>query len=243
MSKVLAKIIGITLLVQLFAFFIGVGNNVILSRWLGPESLGMFASIIVIIELIYKLVNPGLDTSAIYFISNKRFNFKNYVSTYFINSVIVFLLGIFILFILPQIKILSSFYEDINLSIFSENFIVIAFYFFTFLLYEFGVKVPLGLQQFKSYYKIQIVKPIIFFILLVGSSIIFNASINIVLILVGFSFLIPALFYWRWTLPLEIKWNKEVTKESLNYGFKVMFGGILQYLNYRADILLITFFL
>ena len=243
MSKVLAKIIGITLLVQLFAFFIGVGNNVILSRWLGPESLGIFASIIVIIELIYKLVNPGLDTSAIYFISNKRFNFKNYVSTYFINSVIVFLLGIFILFILPQIKILSSFYEDINLSIFSENFIVIAFYFFTFLLYEFGVKVPLGLQQFKSYYKIQIVKPIIFFILLVGSSIIFNASINIVLILVGFSFLIPALFYWRWTLPLEIKWNKEVTKESLNYGFKVMFGGILQYLNYRADILLITFFL
>jgi O-antigen/teichoic acid export membrane protein len=101
----------------------------------------------------------------------------------------------------------------------------------------------LGLQQFKSYYKIQIVKPIIFFILLVGSPIIFNASINIVLILVGFSFLIPALFYWRWALPLEIKWNKEVTKESLNYGFKVMFGGILQYLNYRADILLITFFL
>ena len=86
MSKVLAPIIGVTFIVQLLAFFIGVGNNVLLSRLLGPETLGIFASVIVIIELVYKIVNPGLDTSAIYFISNKRFNFKEYVSTYLVNS-------------------------------------------------------------------------------------------------------------------------------------------------------------
>jgi len=242
MSK-LARAIGITFLVQLIAFFIGLGNNVILSRWLGPEYLGIFASVIVIIELVYKLVNPGLDTSAIYFISNKRFHFKNYVSTYFINGFFVFLLGIFLLFILPHIKILSSFSENINLSVLSENFIGIAFYFFAFLLYEFGLKIPLGLQQFKSYNKIQIVKPIILFILLIGCSIYLNANINLVLILVGASFIIPAFFYWRWALPVEAKWDKEATNVSLKYGIKVMYGNILQYLNYRADILLIGFFL
>ncbi len=242
MNRALAPVIGITFLVQLIAFFIGVGNNVILSRWLGPGTLGIFASIIVIIELVYKIVNPGLDTSAIYFISNKRFNFKNYVSTYFINGFVVFLLGLLLLFILPNIKILASVSNTVNLHLISENFIGIAFYFFAFLQYEFGIKIPLGLLQFKSYNKIQLVRPIMLFILLICCSIIFKVNLNLVLILVGVSFLVPALFYWRLALPVETKWNKEITKESLNYGTKVMFGGILQYLNYRADILLIGFF-
>ena len=170
MSKVLAPVIGITFLIQLIAFFIGVGNNVILSRWLGPETLGIFASIIVAVELVYRIVNPGLDSSAIYFISNKRFHFKNYASTYFINGFIIFLLGIFILFILPDIKILASLYSAVNLNLISENFAGIAFYFFAFLLHEFGVKIPLGLQKFKSYNKIQLVRPIILFILLISCS-------------------------------------------------------------------------
>ncbi len=243
MSKVLAPIIGVTFIVQLLAFFIGVGNNVLLSRLLGPETLGIFASVIVIIELVYKIVNPGLDTSAIYFISNKRFNFKEYVSTYLLNSSVIILLGICLLFILPNIKILLSFFESINLNVFSENFGGIAFYFLAFLFYEFGIKVPLGLLQFKSYNKIQFLKPVILFILLVSCFIFLKANLNLILIIVGSSFFIPALFYWRWALPIEIKWNKEITRKSLDYGTKVMLGNILQYLNYRADILLIGFFL
>ena len=43
MSKLLAPVIGFTFLVQLIAFIIGVGNNVILSRWLGPEAVSVFA--------------------------------------------------------------------------------------------------------------------------------------------------------------------------------------------------------
>src|SRR3970040_3154668 len=98
MSRVLAPVIGITFLVQLVAFFIGLGNNVILSRWLGPEMLGVFASVIVIIELVFKIVNPGLDTAAIYFISSKRFEFYKYVNTYSVNCFVVFLLGTVVLF-------------------------------------------------------------------------------------------------------------------------------------------------
>jgi O-antigen/teichoic acid export membrane protein len=243
MSKVLAPVIVITFLVQLIAFFIGVGNNIILSRWLGPGALGIFASIIVIIEIIYKIVNPGLDTSAIYFISNRKFNFKNYVSTYFINGFLIFLLGLFLLFVLSNLRIFTELFDKINLSIVSENFFGVSFYFLSFLLYEFGVKVPLGLQQFKSYNKIQIIKPVLLFILLIIGSNYFNAKIDLVLIITGVSFIIPSFFYWRWALPLEAKWNRENTKASVNYGLKVMLGSILQYLIYRADILLIGFFL
>ncbi len=94
MNKIIAPAIGITFLVQLIVFLIGIGNNVIISRFLGPESLGIFAIIIVIVELVFRIVNPGIDTSAIYFISNKRFEFKEYISTYLINAIIIIVLGI-----------------------------------------------------------------------------------------------------------------------------------------------------
>lgn len=243
MSKVLAPIIGITFLAQVIVFFIGVGNNIILSRWLGPENLGIVASILVLIEFVYRIVNPGLDTSAIYFISNKKFNFNLYTSTYIINGFIIVILGIIILFLLPSIKSLFAFFKLMNLTAFSKNFIVAAFYFFAFLLYEFGSKVPLGLQQFKSYNKIQISRPVILFILLIICSFYFSANFKIVFILLGSSFFIPALFYWKRAFPIKIKWDIKSAQASLNYGIKVMLGSIIQFLNYRADILLIGFFL
>ncbi|RPI72391.1 MAG: hypothetical protein EHM47_08365, partial [Ignavibacteriales bacterium] len=238
----LASIIGITFFIQLIVFFIGVGNNVILSRWLGPEMLGVYASVIVMIELVYKIVNPGLDTSAIYFISNRRFDFKQYAGTFFINALIIVALGIIVLSFLPKINFISSLLAT-NLSEISRNIIAASFYFFAFLMYEYGVKIPLGLQQFKPYNKIQVVKPVLLFIFLIGVSILFNPDINAVLILVGISFLIPAILYWRWAFPFKLKWGKEITKKSIGYGLKVMLGNILQYLNYRMDILFIGYFL
>lgn len=243
MSKILAPVIGFTFIVQLLAFAVGLGNNAILSRWLGPEGLGLFATIVIIIEFIYKIVNPGLDTSAVYFISSRKFNFKNYVSTYFVNSIIVFLLGISILLLLHNFNIIASYFNVISFSIITENILGISLYFFSFLLYEFGVKIPLGLQQFKQYNKLQMIKPFILFILLLTSSILFNAELNLVLIIIGVSFFIPALFYWQFAIPFGIKWDRQITKKSFKYGIKVMLGSIIQFINYRADIILIGYFL
>jgi O-antigen/teichoic acid export membrane protein len=105
------------------------------------------------------------------------------------------------------------------------------------------VKIPLGLQQFKSYNKIQILKPVFLFLLLTGFSAFYEADLNIILVLVGASFFLPAIFYWLKALPLKFKWEKETADESLRYGIKVMLGSIIQFLNYRADILIIGYFL
>ncbi len=243
MSKIIAPAIGITFLVQLVVFLFGLGNNVIISRLLGPESLGIFATIIVIVEIVFRIVNPGLDTSAIYFISNKRFDFSEYTGTYLINTFVIIVLGLFILFILQQIETFNLLSEAINLNFLSSNFAVIVFYFLAFLLYEFGVKIPLGLQKYSSYNKIQILKPIILFTLLVISYLIFTVQLRSVLVVVGVSFFIPALLYWRFALPINLTWRKESTEKSVRFGIKIMLGNLVQYLNYRTDILLIGFFL
>ncbi len=243
MKKIIAPTIGITFLVQLIVFLIGTGNNIIISRLLGPESLGTLAVIIVMVELIFKVINPGLDTSSIYFISNKRFEFKDYVSTYFINSVAIICLGILVLVLLSQIRIIEIFSRSINLNFISSLIVPISFYFIGYLFYEFGVKIPLGLEKYTVYNKIQLLKPVLLFILLVISYLNFTTSLNTVIFLVSISFIIPALFYWRLALPINFKWRKNPALKSFRFGIKIMLGNLVQLLNYRADILLISFFL
>lgn len=243
MKKIIAPTIGITFLVQLVVFLIGTGNNVIISRLLGPENLGILAIIIVTVEIVYRLVNPGMDISAIYFISNKRFEFKEYVNTYFINSIFIIAVGILILFLLSQIGSITIVSNVIKLNFLNDLFIVIVFYFIAFLLFEFGVKLPLSLEKFNEYNKIQLFKPVILFVLLIVSSFIFTMNLSGVVFFISVSFIIPAFFYWRFALPISFTWRKDPAVKSFRFGIKIMFGNLLQYLNYRADILLVSFFL
>ena len=243
MRKEIAPIIGITFLVQLVVFLIGTGNNVIISRLLGPENLGTLAIIIVLVEVVFKVANQGIDTSAIYFISNKRFELKDFINTYFVNSILVIGLGICLLALVNQIGVVTVFSKSVNLNFLNDFFVPIVLYFFSFLIYEFGIKLPLGLEKYSEYNKIQLYKPIILFLLLISSSFLLKFNLSSVLIMLSISFLVPALFSWRLALPINLKWKKEPALESFRFGAKIMFANLVQLMNYRADILLISFFL
>lgn len=63
MGRPLTKIIGLTFLVQVVVFSIGIVNNALLSRWLGPATLGTVVLLFQISEFIYKFTNLGLESS------------------------------------------------------------------------------------------------------------------------------------------------------------------------------------
>ena len=243
MTKALTPIIGITVLIQVLIFLIGLTNNVILSRWLGPEVLGALAIIIVLIEILYKTVNPGLDTATLFFISNKRFPFSKLIGNYLFNGLLIFVISILLLAVISETKIISVLFETINADLIAENFGGMVLYLFTYQFYEFGIKIPLGLQQFKRYNKIQILKPVILFIFLIICSMVLQVQLWLVLVVISFSFMIPTILLWRNAFPIKIQWNKEITSQSVSYGYKVMVGNLLTFLTYRSDIILIGLFL
>lgn len=243
MTRPLSRIIGITFSIQLFIFIFGVANYVILSRWLGPEMLGLIATAAVIIDIIFKVANLGLDTSAVYFISNNRFPVKKYIGNYFFNAAVVFFAGVILLTLLIHSDNIVKLTYGINSDLISKGLSALVVYYFAFLMYEFGMKIPLGLQEFKSFNQYQLVKPITLFALLILSSNLFDAQFNLVLFLIGISWLIPAAIIWLRQVPFDFGFNKEITLRSIGYGVKVMLNNLLQFLIYRADILLIGFFL
>ncbi len=243
MTKPLFRIIGFTFVIQIVIFILGITNNIILSRWLGVEMLGVLATIVVIIEIVFKVVNPGLDTSAIFFISNNRFPIKKFVGSYFFNLIAVFLAGVIIIILLIQGDIVAQLVRGINSELITASLWSLIIYYFAFQAYEFGIKIPLGLQEFKKFNQIQVLKPAILFILLLIFSNLLEVRLNLVLVIIGVSWIIPAVIVWAKQIPFDIGFNKKITIDSLGYGLKVMLGNLLQFLIYRSDILLIGFFI
>ena len=243
MTKPISHIIGITFIIQLLVFLLGITNNIILSRWMGPELLGMLATAIVMVEIVSKVVNPGFDTSAIYFISNNRYHVKKFLGNYFLNSIAVFFAGAVLLFVLLQMNVVELLTNGINSKVFSSGLLALIFYYFAFLIYEFGIKIPLGLQEFKKFNQYQVIKPVLLFISLLILSNLIEVQFNLVLYIIGLSWIIPAFIIWSDNLPFRVKFDKEITASSLRYGLKVMLGNLLQFLVYRADIILIGFFI
>lgn len=243
MTRSLTPIIGITILAQLFIFLLGLSNNVILSRWLGPEMLGVLATIIVLIEIIFKIANPGIDSSAIYFISNKRFPFNKFIGNYILNGFVIFLFGVMLLIMLLQSKILYILSDKIDIQVIVENYWGLILFLFAFQFYEFGTKITLGLQRFSRFNKAQMIKSAILFLLLIGCYFLFRAELWLVLVVYSLSWIIPSIFLWRIALPFKFRWEKEITVQSVRYGIKIMAANLLMFLTYRADIILIGFFL
>ncbi len=243
MTKALAPIIGVTFFIQIIIFLLGLTNSIILSRWLGPEMFGVLATVIVLVEVIYKAVNPGLDTSALYFISNKRFPIKKYLGNYFLSSLGIFIIAALIITLVSQVESFPFLINVIDINLISSDFWVIIIYFLAFQFYEYGIKIPLGLQKFTRFNLLQALKPAILFILLILCSTLFDVRLWLVLLLISISWMIPAVVIWLNQLPFELRLDKEITKSSLGYGVKVMLGNLLQFFIYRADIILIGFFI
>lgn len=243
MSRQISRIIGITFVIQIIISLLGITNNIILSRWMGPELFGLLATAVVIVEIVSRVVNPGLDTSAIYFISNNRFPLKRFIGNYFLNSVVVFIAGAVLIFILVQSNATGFIISEVNSDLISSGLWALVAYYFAFLFYEFGIKIPLGLQEFKKFNLYQILKPVILFILLIVLSNLIEVKLHIVFLIIALSWMVPAFIIWTGKIPFTIKYDKEITVSSLSYGLKVMLGNLLQFLIYRADILLIGFFI
>ena len=224
MIKALTPIIGLTFLVQLTAFLLGIANNVIISRWLGAELLGIFATFLVITEMVNRFVNPGLDISTLYFLSNQRFPLKKVLGNYFTNGLLIFGLGLIFIFILVQLGGLRLLFKQTNAETFLTNIWFLIPLLYAFITYEFGTKILLGLQQFKRYNLIQMLRPLIIIIMLVLSYFFWRSDLLLILCIWSIGWLFPGLFSWKTAIPFRVTWDKGITIASLNYGIKVMFA-------------------
>ncbi|MDN5201644.1 oligosaccharide flippase family protein [Fulvivirgaceae bacterium BMA10] len=233
----------LTFFQQTAGILVGLVTSIFIARLLGPDGQGQLALLILLPMMLYSFLNMGISPSTIYFLGRKETDRNTILKTNFYSTILLSLIALlagFIVITLFHDKFFDGVPEKLLLLIlpvaipifFNQNFRV----FFQ------------GIENFRSYNLTVLFEKISYLLLLVialyflkfqlmgaMASFIFTQLILLLLIVLllsndGFSLRKGA-------------FSSDYLKGSLVYGIKSYLSNILAFLNYRIDILLISYFL
>lgn len=229
---------------QISAILIGLLYTVIIARALGPSGNGMYQLVILLPTMLMTILNLGVGSASVYFIGQKKFDIHTIAKN---NSVLGLVLS-FISIVLGLLFVLlfgEQYFSTIPLSYVYLTLMVMPFLF----LNEYYLVLFQGKQDFKSFNLLALSRQIIalfsvvlfllaFKIGLVGSIIAFVLGILTQYVI--------TLYLLRKKLNVKIlqgSFSKDYLKDSINYGIKAHMSNILSFVNYRADLFIIGFFI
>lgn len=234
----------LTLSRQITSILLGLLSTIIIARVLGPEGNGMYQLIVLLPTTLNTLLNLGFGTSSVYYIGQKRYQLINIIRTNTITGFFISITGILIGFII--VFFFSDELFDGVPQIYLYSILAILP---LLLINDFYLMIFQGVQDFKSYNSLALIRQLVALISL--TVFLFLFDIGIVGTVLAFSigvisqFLIT-LYLLRNRLQLNIfkgKFSKEYFKNAFSFGFKAHFSNVLSFLNYRADMYIISFFL
>ena len=224
---------------QFIVCFLGAMAGVILARVLGVEGKGAYALVLLVPKMAVTLGNLGIRGANIYFLGKKEKEERNIIA----NSLfLAFIIGLFIIFIIFS-PLRENFFSGVPqnylyFGIFSIPFLLLSSYFNGVIIAKDLIKklvvkdvvinvislLLLGLTVW--YFKLGLIAAlVVWFIILVV-----DAFINFVFVNQA-----SRKIKWRFSVP--------VFKESIVYGLKIYLGNLVQFLNYRLDMFLVSFFM
>ncbi len=243
MARRLSKIIGFTFLVQVLIFLMSLTNNVLLSRWLGPTQLGMVAIFFLFTEAVHKLTNLGLETASVSSFSNGQFPHRELMGTTFFNAVGTALLGSGIILLTVRLGLLDVFFDPDKAAIIQQGAWWCVALLVAYLTFDYGTKFLLGEQRFRRYNEMMVVRPVMFFVLLLLVYLWHRLSVTRVLGIYSISWFVPGVIMWAMVAPFALVWRWRIAQSTLRYGIKIMLSNLLTFLNYRVDVFLVGLFL
>ncbi|NNV07401.1 flippase [Geobacillus sp. MMMUD3] len=228
---------------NIITILLGFASAIIIARALGPEKQGIYALIVLLPNMLFTFLNIGVSSASVYYIGKEKYSLETIVSTNVflalmmsVVSIIVGVLGIS-LFKGIFFKDVPAIYLFLILSslpfLFANSFLQAIFQ---------------GLQEFGIFNLVSISGSIVNLIFLVvgvfflklgviGAMAAFLASVITPLLLLIF-------FLKKKHISIDARYmSVEFIKDSLLYGYKAHLSNILAFLNYRIDILIISYFL
>ena len=214
----------------------------IIGRHYGIEGSGIYAMAILVQALFAALLNLGIAPSNVYFIGSKKISAATALRTSFKMCFFVSMIGIPLG--IAAVKLAGEKY----LPGVPEGVALIALAAFPInLLQGYLSSILHGLQKFNKLNAVLLAQPVIFFIsilILVGigsrsiSQLVGCYVVSAIVSLAITIFVVSG--YVRREPPGG---NPGYTAKAINYGYKANFSNLLAFINYRADIFLVNFFL
>ncbi|MCG3209580.1 MAG: hypothetical protein FOGNACKC_03207 [Anaerolineae bacterium] len=236
-----------TLLARLVIFATGLGTSILIARSLGPEGRGTWAVMLLISSMAVMLVSLGLQPAATYYVGRQEFTLGEIVFALILLALILGLLPAFGFMI--GLHLFPSFRgyllaNAINPIYMSWLLVLLPFS----LSHQFITAALLGLRQFNISNLLAVfgsgLQFVLTVLLLMGLQLgifglIIEASVSAVVN-------IGLLCYFLQRMSLhrhDLRWNLAAGQAMIKYGTKAHLGSISWFMNYRADVFIISMYL
>jgi O-antigen/teichoic acid export membrane protein len=229
----------ITFFSNSFLFFLSIISTTILARLLGPDGKGIFDVANNLLTFATLFLGLGLASSNVFFLGRKQEHLEEVIG----NNLLLTFLGALLLI---PFYFLNAHYHFQFLRSVSNFQILIVLITVPFINYKAAmINALLGLQNVVEYNRLNILDKILNVILLaVFMFVLVSPSSALLATLAGTILLIIWIQY-----ILLIRRRKSpalsfpLMREMLGYGFKAQLGNIIQKLNYRLDVFIVSYFL
>ena len=237
-----ARNVSITVVARVVIVTAGLATNVIMARTLGPTGKGLFSLSILVSGLVFMALNLGVGTASGFFLGRKKVSLEELAGNWLSLSIVIglgalalslALAGVVVPRFVPSVPI-----GNVVIALFAVPFSILVFNFL--LLFRAN-------DDFLSYNVVDALQSVVFCVLftacaIFASSRLLQASVVAWLAAYVVTGLCAILLMAR-LVRLSFRWNGPLVKDALRFGVQQNLGNLLDFLNYRFDMLLVNYFL
>jgi O-antigen/teichoic acid export membrane protein len=232
-----------TFLVQVFSLFLYFANAAIIARWLGPEGKGMLALALLVPGMLGLLLSGGIDIANVYFAGSRRLDVPSLTANSIAFAVLSTTLGCGVIISLAASGWLKAVVPGVPVWI-----LMIAMLGFpTAMLKSFFSTILQGLQRIITINLINLLQNILTLCLTLLFVIVWKLDLFGALMAPlasgALGLLVFGIMLSREGGIFRPRWNYSVVRSTLSFGLRANIGNILQFFNYRLDMLILNCFL
>jgi O-antigen/teichoic acid export membrane protein len=229
------------LLTRVWGAFVGVVVSIIIARTLGPEGKGVYSLLLLFPTLLFTFGNFGLHIANVYLFGKRKADIRMLASNSLWGTIMFGALSIVVFTLLYPIlsqHILQGIPRGYVFAVVGSVPFMMANAYFGNLL--------LALKRVKTYNLITTVQLTLLLVTVALLLVVFKvglvATVVAAVLNVVFGGVLMVWFVRR-RVQFGLRWHKQLFKDAFAYGLKGYFANAIQFLNYRLDILLVSFFL
>ena len=228
---------------NILTMVLGFASTIIIARVLGPEKQGIYTLVVLLPNMLVTFLNVGIGPSSVYYVGKQKYSIETIVSTNIFLALIISAISI-VIGILSIVLFRDTFFKGVPIIYLFIILSVLPLLFAN----SFLQAVFQGLQDFKVFNLVAIFGSIMNLVFLI--IVVLLLRLNVIGAIISFfaSVIAPTLiliiYLKKRNIIVRFKYiSKEFIKDSLIYGYKAHLSNILAFVNYRADILMISYFL
>lgn len=241
-SNQFAKDTLITFITGIFSLLIGLPTSMIIARSLGPTGQGIYTLTITFSSLIVTFINFGIGPATCYYVARNEFKRPQLLGNNILIGASISLVGLLI-----GLSLLLLFRQQLFPQIPQVYLFMILILIPMEIYFYLGRFTLLGALKIKHYNYVEILRNTLFFVLVVLIALTLKLNVSLAIAAFLLSWFIATTLTLHLALKstggVEFKPNWHFIKQALIYGLQVHIMNILFFLNSRADIFLINWFL